>query len=148
MATIGQVAVIVAQAGADATPSVQSAPSDAPSTVLLSQEPNESLASLGHRVRARLTSLVTQGYRVQSATFVARNGFGLGDVLATADLLRVLLATMVSVGGGHVYLKGDAHDSHAQVALRALGDAISDQVRGTGVQIVSGAPGSFVGATA
>jgi hypothetical protein len=138
MATIGQVAVIVAQSGADASPSVEQVRRDVPTTVLLSQEPDESLTSLGHRVRTRLASLGAQGYRVHSATFVARNGFGLGDVLATADLLRVLLTGMVSVGGGQVYLQGDAHDAHAQVALKALGDAISDQVRGTGVEIVSG----------
>jgi hypothetical protein len=46
---------------------------------------------------------------------------------------------MVAVGGGHVYLQGDAHDARAQVALRALAEAIGDQVRGTGIEIVSGA---------
>src|SRR4051794_40625343 len=149
MATIGKVAVIVAQAGADASPSVEQVHRAVPTTVLLNQEPHESLASLGHRVRTRLASLGAQGYHVHSATFVARNGFGLSDVLAAADLLRVLLTSMVSVGGGHVYLQGDVHDAHAQVALQALGDAISDQVRGTGVEIVSdGSRIPFAGAVA
>jgi hypothetical protein len=138
MATVGQVALIVAQAGADPSSVEQQVRVDVPTTVKLHQEPAESLTSLGHRVRARLSQLSSQGYGVHSATFVARRGFGLGDVLATADLLRVLLTSMLAVGGGQVYLQGDAHDARAQVALRALAEAISDQVRGTGIQIVSG----------
>jgi hypothetical protein len=139
MATLGKVAVIVAQAGVDASAPLPGADEVSPTTLVLQQEPGESLPAMGQRVRNSLSELANQGLHVQSATFVARKGFGLGDVLGTADLLRVLLAAMMSVGSGHVYLRGDALDNRAQVALRALADAIRDQIRGTGIHIVSGA---------
>lgn len=139
MATLGQVAVIVAQAGVGTSPVVEQARQSGPSTLVLNQEPGESLPAMGQRVRDSLSQLESRGLRVHSATFVARKGFGIADVLGTADLLRVLLSAMVSVGGGHVYLRGDAADARSQVALRALAEAISDQVRGTGIQVVSSA---------
>lgn len=137
MATPKHVAVIVAQAGVGTPPVVEQAREGGPATLVLNQEPGESLPAMGHRVRDSLSRLASEGLRVHRATFVARKGFGIADVLGTADLLRVLLSAMVSFGGGQVYLRGDAADARSQVALRALAEAISDQVRGTGIQIVS-----------
>ena len=139
MASIGQVAVIVAQTGVDvdAAPCVDQLRREVSSTVVVHQEAGEAIPSLIQRVRARLGQLATQGYRLHSATFLARRGFGLNDVLGTADLVRVMLTGMLAIGSGQVCLQPESQDLHAQVALKALADALSDQVRGTGVEIVS-----------
>jgi hypothetical protein len=145
MATVGQVAVIVAQDGIEASAPLEALVANAPSphsVVLLSQEPGESLSQLSQRVRARVAVLLKEGFRVQSATFVAKNGFGLGDVLPTADMLRILVSTMVSMGHGRVFLQAHSRDTRAHYALAALADAITDQVRGTGVEIIHGGPQS------
>jgi hypothetical protein len=146
MATIGQVAVIVAQEGADAAGPFAALDAAYATVVLLDQQPHESLSQLSQRVRARVSTLLREGYRIQSATFVAKNGFDLADVLPTADLLRALVTTMVAVGSGCVYLHADSRDTRAHLALSALADAIAEQVRGTGVQIVKGAPRMPAGA--
>jgi hypothetical protein len=144
MATGGQVAVIVAQDGTEACMPLEALRSGSSTVVLLSQEPGESLSQLGQRVKARVAILVRDGFRVQSATFVAKHGFDLTDVLPTAEMLRLLVATMVSVGQGRVYLhahsRENSRDMRAHYALAALADAIADQVRGTGVEIIHGAP--------
>jgi hypothetical protein len=151
MATGGQVAVIVAQDGTEAAQPLESLIHGASTVVLLSQEPGESLSQLSQRVRARVALLLKDGFKVQSATFVARNGFGLTDVPATAEMLRILVSTMVaqygsraegraSTGHGKVFLHAHSRDTRAHYALAALTDAISDQVRGTGVDIIHGAP--------
>jgi hypothetical protein len=140
MATIGQVAVIVAQEGAHTGNTVEALMAMGSTVVLLSQEPGESLSQLSQRVRARVAKLVTEGFRVQSATFVAKNGFSLNDVLPTAEMLRTLLSPMVAVGQGRVYLHSDSRDARSGYALAALADAIADQVRGTGVEIIKGSP--------
>jgi hypothetical protein len=139
MATIGQVAVIVAQAGVDVDgyPAVDQLRRDVPATVVIHQEQGEGLPALGQRVRARIAQLTSQGYRMHSATFLAQRGFGLPDVLGTADLVRAMHSGMLTLGSGQVCLQPAAHDLHAQVALKALADAMSEQVRGTGVEIVS-----------
>lgn len=139
MASSGQVAIIVAQAGVDvdAAACVQQLRLEAPSVVVIQQQAGESVSALGQRVRGRLAQLASQSYRLHSATFLAQRGFGLSDVLATADLLRVLLTSLVALGSGQVCLQPEAHDPHAQVALKALADALSEQVRGTGIEIVS-----------
>jgi hypothetical protein len=139
MATSGQVAIIVAQAGVDvdASACVDQLRQEVPTTVVIHQQAGEGISALGQRVRGRIAQLASQNYRLHSATFLAQRGFGLGDVLATADLLRVLLTSMLPLGTGEVCLQPETHDPHAQVALRALADALSDQVRGTGVEIVS-----------
>jgi hypothetical protein len=139
MASIGQVAVIVAQSGVDveASACVDSLRREVSGIVVLRQEPGEAMQALGQRVRARLAQLTGQGYRLHSAAFLAQKGFGLGDVLGTADVVRVLLSGMLTTGHGQVVLQPAAQDLHAQVALKALADALSDQVRGTGVEIIS-----------
>ncbi len=139
MATIGQVAVIVAQAGVDvdACPCVDNLRQEACGTVVLQQEAGESLPVLGQRIRERIAVLASQGHQLHSATFLARRGFGLGDVLGTADLVRVLLTGMLAFGSGQLCLQSEAQDPHAQVALKALADALSDQMRGTGVEVTS-----------
>jgi hypothetical protein len=140
MSSGGQVAVIVAQDGNEAAAPLESLIHGASTVVMLSQEPDESLSQLSQRVRARVALLLKDGFKVQSATFVARNGFDLGDVPATAGMLRILVSTMVSLGQGKVYLHAHSRDTRAHYALAALTDAISDQVRGTGVEIIHGAP--------
>jgi hypothetical protein len=133
----------VAQSGVDveASARVDQLRHEVASTIVLCQEPGEPLPALGQRVRARLAQLSGQGYRLHSATFLAHRGFGLGDVLGTADLVRVLLAAMLAEGSGQVCLQPELHDHHAQVALKALADALSDQVRGTGVEIYAAPAG-------
>ena len=54
--------------------------------------------------------------------------------MATAGLLRGLVASMVAVGAGHVYIRAAAGDVHTRYALTALTDAISEQLQGTGVE--------------
>ena len=139
MATTGQVAIIVAQANVDvdAAACVEQLRRDVPCVVVIQQHVGEGVSALAQRVRSRLAQLANQNYRLHSATFMAQRGFGLGDVLAAADLLRVLLTSMLALGTGEVCLQPESHDLHAQVALRALADALSDQVRGTGIEIVS-----------
>jgi len=141
MATIGQVAVIVAQRGTSPEAAVEARKGEAPTVVLLSQEPGESLGGLGQRVRARVRALVSDGWRIQSATFVARADFGIRDVPATSELLRALVTSMVAAGSGRVHLQSQGQGTRAHFALQALAFAISDQVRGTGVEIVTGEAG-------
>jgi hypothetical protein len=150
MASGGQVAVIVAQDGTEAATPLESLVHNASTVVMLSQEADESLSQLSQRVRARVALLLKDGFRVQSATFVARNGFNLADVPATHEMLRILVSTMVALSGsrgqeraagtGKVFLHAHSRDTRAHYALAALADAISDQVRGTGVEIIHGAP--------
>jgi len=135
MATVGQVAVIVAQRGTSPEAAVEARQTDSPTVLLLSQEPGESLGGLGQRVRARVHALVSEGWRIRSATFVARPDFGIADVPATSELLRALISSMVDAGYGRVYLKSQGTRAH--YALQALAFAISDQVRGTGVEIIT-----------
>jgi hypothetical protein len=139
MGTGGQVAIIVAQAGVDvdASACVEQLRGEVPTTVVIHQQVGESVSALGQRVRARLGQLAGQNYRLHSATFLAQRGFGLGDVLAAADLLRVLLTSIQPLGPGVVCLQPESQDPHAHVALKALADALGEQVRGTGVEIVS-----------
>ncbi|MFT3921664.1 MAG: hypothetical protein QM778_03940 [Myxococcales bacterium] len=139
MATSAQVAIILAQAGVDvdAAACVDQLRLDVPNTVVIQQQVGESVSALGQRVRGRIAQLANQNFRLHSATFLAQRGFGLGDVLATADLLRVLISSMLALGAGQVCLQPETYDPHAHVALRALADALSDQVRGTGIEIVS-----------
>jgi hypothetical protein len=147
MATVGQVAVIIAQEGTDGALAVEARRLDTPAVVLLSQEPGETLGSLGQRVRARVKALVTEGFRIRSATFVARNGFDLPDVPATMELLRVLVSSMVAVGAGRVYLSSQSKGMRSHYALESLASAIGDQVRGTGVEIVNTPRGQRAPAT-
>jgi hypothetical protein len=139
MATSGQVAIIVAQAGVDvdASACVHQLRGEVPSVLLIQQQAGENFTALGQRLRGQIAELVKQNFKLHSATFLAQRGFGLGDVLATADLLRVLTTSMLPLGPGAVYLQPESADPHAQVALRALADALGEQVRGTGVEIVS-----------
>lgn len=139
MATSGQVAVIVAQAGVDvdACPCVDDLRREPCGTVVIQQEAGESIPVLGQRIRARIAQLAAQDHQLHSATFLARRGFGLADVLGTAELVRVLMTGMLAFGSGQVCLQSEAQDAHAQVALKALADALSDQMRGTGVEITS-----------
>ncbi len=138
MATIGQVAVIVAQRGTNPEPTVDARQAEAPTVVLLHQEPGESLGGLGQRVRAHVRALVSDGWRIRSATFVARKDFGIADIPATSELLRSLITSMVGAGAGRVYLQSQGQGTRSHFALQALAFAISDQVRGTGVEIVTG----------
>ena len=79
--------------------------------------------------------MVTTCHRL---TFVAREDFGIADVPATSDLLRSLVTSMVGAGAGRVYLQSHGPGTRSHFALQALAFAISDQVRGTGVEIVTG----------
>lgn len=138
MASVGQVAVIVAQRGTSPEAAVDARKAESPTVLLLSQEPGESLGGLGQRVRARVRALVSDGWRIRSATFVAREDFGIADVPATSELLRALVSSMVAVGYGRVYLQSQGKGTRSHFALQALAFAISDQVRGTGVEIITG----------
>jgi len=139
MATSAQVAIILAQAGVDVDSAacVDQLRHEVPNTVVIQQQAGEGVSAWGQRVRELIAQLSSQSFHLHSATFLAQRGFGLGDVLATADLMRVLMSGLVALGPGQVCLLSEYHDAHAQVALRALADALSDQVRGTGIEIVS-----------
>ncbi|HEX5659429.1 MAG TPA: hypothetical protein VFX59_19675, partial [Polyangiales bacterium] len=97
----------------------------------------ESMQDFKRRLVVRLRALETTGHGVDHGAFVAKLGFGLPDVLATVALLSSLVASMVAFGTGTVYLWGQADDAQASYALEALADAMRDQVRGTGVQVIT-----------
>jgi hypothetical protein len=133
MATVDKLAVVVAQYGADVAACVASEGVDA-CVELVQQAADETGAQLNTRVKECLARLVSAGHRVHSAIFVARGGFEVRDVMATAGLLRGLVASMVAVGAGHVHIRAAAGDLHTRYALTALTDAISEQLHGSGVE--------------
>lgn len=139
MATDGDAVLILALEGAEVEPVLTAwhRTLDEPSVTVLQQEAGESLAELKRRLHLRLAGIESDGGGIERGAFVARSGFGLPDVLATVALLSSLVAAMVSMGIGRVYLCGQAGDSRASVALEALADAMRDQVRGTGVEVVT-----------
>lgn len=139
MATVGDAVLILAQEGAEVEPvlSAWHRTADEPSVMVLQQEPGESLSEFKRRLHLRLAGIELGGRGIERGAFVAKRGFGLPDVLATVALLSSLVATMVAVGIGRVYLCGHAGDAPAGVALEALADAMRDQVRGTGVEVVT-----------
>jgi hypothetical protein len=146
MATVGDAVLILALEGAEVEPVLTAwhRTVDEPSVMVLQQEAGESLAALKRRLHLRLAGIESGGRGIERGAFVARSGFGLPDVLATVALLSSLVATMVAMGIGRVYLCGHAGDARASVALEALADAMRDQVRGTGVEVVTEEP-SFSG---
>jgi len=142
---VGQSMLILAQEGAVVEPLVSAWRGGAGGAVdlaidtveVLQQQPGESLTDFKRRLNVRLAGIEQAGGAVERGAFVAKSGFGLPDVLATVALLSGLVATMVSGGAGRVYLCGHAGDSQASCALEALADAMRDQVRGTGVEVVT-----------
>lgn len=139
MANIGDAVLILAQEGAEVEPvlSAWQRRADEPSVVVLQQIAGESSSEFRRRLHLRLAGIESGGHGIERGAFVAKSGFGLNDVLATVALLSSLVATMVAVGMGTVYLCGHAGDAQAGVALEALADAMRDQVRGTGVEVVT-----------
>jgi hypothetical protein len=133
MAAVGKLAVVVAQYGADVSACLAEQPQDG-TVELLQQAQHETAAQLTSRVRECVSSWVSSGYRVTSASFVARGGFDVRDVMATAGLLRGLVATMVAVGVGRVNIHAETPDRQTRYALTALTDAISEQLQGSGVE--------------
>ncbi|MDB4975698.1 MAG: hypothetical protein JWN48_4039 [Myxococcaceae bacterium] len=139
MVTVGDAVLILAQEGAEVEPvlSAWQRSVDEPSVMVLQQEAGESLTDFKRRLHLRLAGIERGGHGIERGAFVAKSGFGLPDVLATVALLSSLVATMVAVGIGQVFLCGHAGDARARVALEALADAMRDQVRGTGVEVVT-----------
>jgi len=139
MATVGNAVLILAQEGAEVEPVLTAwrRSADEPSVMVLQQAAGESLADFKRRLHLRLAGLENGGRGLERSAFVAKSGFGLQDVLATVALLSSLVATMVPVGMGTVYLWGHRGDAQAGVALEALADAMRDQVRGTGVAVIT-----------
>jgi hypothetical protein len=131
--------MILAQEGAEVEPVLsawQCSAGDA-SLLLLQQEEGESLSDFKRRLQLGLATVESAGRAIERGAFVAKSGFGLPDVLATVALLSSLVAAMVALGSGQVYLWGHAGDAQATTALEALADAMRDQVRGTGVDVVT-----------
>lgn len=139
MATVGKAVLILAQEGAEVEPVLTAwrRSADEPSVLVLQQAAGESLADFKRRLHLRLAGLEDGGRGIERSAFVAKSGFGLQDVLATVALLSSLVATMVPVGMGTVYLWGHRGDAQAGFALEALADAMRDQVRGTGVEVIT-----------
>jgi hypothetical protein len=139
MATVGKAVLILAQEGAEVEPVLTAwrRSADEPSVLVLQQRAGESLADFKRRLHLRLATLEDGGRGLERSAFVAKFGFGLQDVLATVALLSSLVATMVPLGMGTVYLWGHRGDVQASVALEALADAMRDQVRGTGVAVIT-----------
>jgi hypothetical protein len=138
MTAVGQAVLILAQEGADVAPILAAWQhrADGGRVALLQQEIGESMIDFKRRLQLQLRSL-DHAAGIERGAFVAKHGFGLQDVLATVALLSSLVATMVAYGTGTVYLWGHADDPQASYALEALADAMRDQVRGTGVQVVT-----------
>jgi hypothetical protein len=133
MATVGKLAVVVAQYGADVSACLASEEQGG-AVEVVQQTADETPTHFTGRVRELLSRLVSAGYCVHSASFVARSGFDVRDVMATAGLLRGLVGAMVAVGAGHVHIRAAAGDTQTRYALTALTDAISEQLHGTGVE--------------
>ncbi len=133
--------MILAQRGAEIEPVLSALRSEAEghddAVVLLQQKDGESLADFKRRLHNGLATVESAGRAIERGAFVAKSGFGLQDVLATVALLSALVAAMVSVGSGQLYLCGHVGDSQASTALEALADAMRDQVRGTGVDVIT-----------
>jgi hypothetical protein len=136
MATAQLVTVIVAQAGADVARHVEAARPDL-AVEVFQQTAGETETQLFQRLRSRLSALNANGVRVESASFIGKNGFDSDDVLGAAGLVRGLVALMVAVGAGSVRLHASPRDRRAEVALAALTDALAEQLRGTGVSLES-----------
>jgi len=138
MITVGQSVLILAQEGAVLAPLIASFRHvEAAQVEILQQEPGESLSAFRQRLHVLLAGIARADRCIEHGAFVAKSGFGLPDVLATVALLSGLVATMVPFGTGHVYLCGHEGDAQAGYALEALADAMRDQVRGTGVEVVT-----------
>ncbi|MDB4989356.1 MAG: hypothetical protein JWN04_4534 [Myxococcaceae bacterium] len=139
MATVGDAVLILAQEGAEVEPvlSAWHRSVDEPSVMVLQQAAGETLTEFKRRLHLRLAGIELGGRGIERGAFVAKSGFGLPDVLATVALLSSMVAAMVAMGIGRVYLCGHAGDTRAGVALEALADAMRDQVRGTGVEVVT-----------
>lgn len=139
MATVGQAVLILAQEGVDVAPILAAWQhrADDGHVAVLQQQAGESMVDFKRRLQLRLQSLDHASRSIERGAFVAKHGFGLPDVLATVALLSSLVASMVAFGSGTVYLWGQADDPQASYALEALADAMRDQVRGTGVQVVT-----------
>jgi len=139
MTAVGKAVLILAQEGADVAPVLAAWQhrADEPRVAVLQQQVGESMIDFKRRLQLRLKGFENQGQGVERGAFVAKHGFGLPDVLATVALLSSLVASMVGFGAGTVYLCGPAYDPHASYALEALADAMRDQVRGTGVQVIT-----------
>jgi hypothetical protein len=140
MAAGGQsMLMILALQGAEVEPvlsALQCQANDA-RVLLLQQDEGESLTDFKRRLHRGLASVASAGRAIERGAFVAKSGFGLQDVLATVALLSSLVSAMVAMGSGEMLLCGHAGDSQATTALEALADAMRDQVRGTGVDVVT-----------
>lgn len=128
-----RISVIVAQDGADLSDCVPHYQLDS-AVEVFQQRPQETATLLSQRIRSRLGELVRGGVIIEDARLVAKRTLDVQDVMSAATLLRGLVAAMVAVGAGHVYLHAAPRDAHAGFALTALADAIGDQLRGTGVE--------------
>lgn len=139
MATVGQAVLILAQEGADIAPILAAWQhrADDGRVAVLQQQVGESMMDFKRRLHLQLQRFDPATGGIERGAFVAKHGFGLPDVLATVALLSSLVASMVAFGTGTVYLWGQADDAQASYALEALADAMRDQVRGTGVQVIT-----------
>jgi len=139
MASAERAVLILAQEGAELEPVLSAWKRNAEQAALmvLQQEAGESATDFKRRLQQNLAGIESAGQGIEQSTFVAKSGFGLPDVLATVALLSTLIAAMVSMGSGRVYLCGHAGDAQAGTALEALADAMRDQVRGTGVDVLT-----------
>jgi hypothetical protein len=135
MATAGKLAVVVAQYGADVAACV-AAHAEAPDEIV-QQASHESASQLSARVRERLAALVTNGARIHSASFIARKGSNVRDVMAAAGLVRGLVSAMVAAGTAQVHLHAEPSDVQTQYALTALAEAMNEELEGTGVELVA-----------
>jgi hypothetical protein len=135
METAGKLAVVVAQYGADVAACV-AAHAEAPAEIV-QQASHESAGQLSARVRERLAALATDGARIHSASFIARKGFDVRDVMAAAGLVRGLVSAMVAAGTAQVHLHAEPSDVQTRYALTALAEAMNEELEGTGVELVA-----------
>jgi hypothetical protein len=134
METREATAMVVTQGGAAAARDVLASLGDR--VVTVTQKDKESLEALGQRVRKAVAYVESHDCPLTIALFVARPGFDVQDIPAAADLVRAVVSHMVGAGSGQVHLQAANSQPQSRYALTALADAISDQVRSTGVQVV------------
>lgn len=135
MVIAGEIAVVVAQQGADPYVPCDALRAHTPNVVTVAQAAHEPDHEFVYRFRDCVQKILGRGRQIGTAALVARPGFNLGDVPGTAELLRSLVSAMVHAGEGHIHLH--ASPGPRPLALRALAETIGDQVRGTGVRILS-----------
>lgn len=124
--------LIVAERGSDAG-RVRDVSRNSLESLVIEQDPAESIAAFALRVRAEATAMEREG---QAATCVVVVGGGRADadtVSARSLMIRSLASTMLRASGGELVLESDG--SPDRYTMAALAATTAEQLRGSNVGI-------------